>query len=145
MRRLRAENAMVLRTDRRALYIYVESQWINVLVTVAGGNHHTKHKNLRPIGQGRGKRQSDSWGQCFSPDDTRKHWVGSRNEMSWSSRVQMSYYTIWVEVLAAMLVALWGCALSSVLVLACKHAHSESGNMLTLSRYNFNTMFNILV
>ncbi|KAG8000950.1 Acetylcholinesterase collagenic tail peptide, partial [Nibea albiflora] len=31
MRRLRAENVMVLRTDRRALYIYSESQWINVL------------------------------------------------------------------------------------------------------------------
>lgn len=33
MRRLRGENVMVLRTDRRALYIYTESQWINVLVT----------------------------------------------------------------------------------------------------------------
>ncbi|KAF0026915.1 hypothetical protein F2P81_021652 [Scophthalmus maximus] len=33
MRRLRGENVMVLRTDRRALYIYSESQWINVLVT----------------------------------------------------------------------------------------------------------------
>ncbi|XP_056292683.1 acetylcholinesterase collagenic tail peptide-like [Pseudoliparis swirei] len=31
MRRLRVENAMVLRTDRRALYIYSDSQWINVL------------------------------------------------------------------------------------------------------------------
>ncbi|XP_061580567.1 acetylcholinesterase collagenic tail peptide-like isoform X2 [Cololabis saira] len=31
MRRLRAENVMVLRTDRRALYIYAQSQWINVL------------------------------------------------------------------------------------------------------------------
>ncbi|CAB1426803.1 unnamed protein product [Pleuronectes platessa] len=32
MRRLRGENVMVLRTDRRALYIYSESQWINILV-----------------------------------------------------------------------------------------------------------------
>nr|XP_046259345.1 acetylcholinesterase collagenic tail peptide-like [Scatophagus argus] len=31
MRRLRGENVMVLRTDRKALYIYTESQWINVL------------------------------------------------------------------------------------------------------------------
>ncbi|XP_035994709.1 acetylcholinesterase collagenic tail peptide isoform X1 [Fundulus heteroclitus] len=31
MRRLRAENVMVLRTDRRALYIYTDSQWMNVL------------------------------------------------------------------------------------------------------------------
>ncbi|TNN48020.1 hypothetical protein EYF80_041792 [Liparis tanakae] len=30
MRRLRVENAMVLRTDRGALYIYSDSQWINV-------------------------------------------------------------------------------------------------------------------
>lgn len=35
MRRLRGDNVMVLRTDRRALYIYTESQWINVLVTMA--------------------------------------------------------------------------------------------------------------
>lgn len=35
MRRLRGENVMVLRTDRRALYIYTDSQWINVLVTTA--------------------------------------------------------------------------------------------------------------
>nr|XP_023010325.1 acetylcholinesterase collagenic tail peptide-like [Maylandia zebra] len=33
MRRLRVENVMVLRTDKKALYIYTESQWINVLVT----------------------------------------------------------------------------------------------------------------
>ncbi|KAK2905689.1 hypothetical protein Q8A73_009632 [Channa argus] len=32
MRRLRGKNVMVLRTDRKALYIYAESQWINVLV-----------------------------------------------------------------------------------------------------------------
>ncbi|XP_045911093.1 collagen alpha-1(X) chain-like isoform X2 [Micropterus dolomieu] len=32
MRRLRGENVMVLRTDREALYIYTESQWINVLI-----------------------------------------------------------------------------------------------------------------
>lgn len=32
MRRLRAENVMVLRTDRGALYIYSDSQWISVLV-----------------------------------------------------------------------------------------------------------------
>ncbi|CAK6967635.1 acetylcholinesterase collagenic tail peptide-like [Scomber scombrus] len=31
MRRLRGQNVMVLRTDRQALYIYAESQWINVL------------------------------------------------------------------------------------------------------------------
>ncbi|XP_076603726.1 acetylcholinesterase collagenic tail peptide-like [Chaetodon auriga] len=31
MRRLRGENVMVLRTDRKALYIYAGSQWINVL------------------------------------------------------------------------------------------------------------------
>ncbi|XP_056245739.1 acetylcholinesterase collagenic tail peptide-like [Seriola aureovittata] len=31
MRRLRGENVMVLRTDRQALYIYSDSQWINVL------------------------------------------------------------------------------------------------------------------
>ncbi|KAK2840250.1 hypothetical protein Q5P01_013990 [Channa striata] len=31
MRRLRGENVMVLRTDRKALYIYSKSQWINVL------------------------------------------------------------------------------------------------------------------
>lgn len=35
MRRLRGDNVMVLRTDRRALYIYTEAQWINVLVTMA--------------------------------------------------------------------------------------------------------------
>lgn len=35
MRRLRAENVMVLRKDRRALYIYTESQWINMLVHTA--------------------------------------------------------------------------------------------------------------
>lgn len=33
MRRLRVENVMVLHTDKKALYIYTESQWINVLVT----------------------------------------------------------------------------------------------------------------
>ncbi|XP_059198340.1 acetylcholinesterase collagenic tail peptide-like [Centropristis striata] len=33
MRRLRGENVMVLRTDKKALYIYSQSQWINVLVT----------------------------------------------------------------------------------------------------------------
>ncbi|XP_062420951.1 acetylcholinesterase collagenic tail peptide-like isoform X3 [Pungitius pungitius] len=31
MRRLRVENVMVLRTDRGALYIYTDSQWISVL------------------------------------------------------------------------------------------------------------------
>ncbi|XP_074551466.1 uncharacterized protein LOC141808690 [Halichoeres trimaculatus] len=31
MRRLRGENVMVLRRDRKALFIYSESQWINVL------------------------------------------------------------------------------------------------------------------
>ncbi|KAM6955138.1 uncharacterized protein PEZ65_000321 [Lycodopsis pacificus] len=31
MRRLRGENVMVLRTDRKALFIYSGSQWINVL------------------------------------------------------------------------------------------------------------------
>ncbi|XP_047227119.1 acetylcholinesterase collagenic tail peptide-like isoform X2 [Girardinichthys multiradiatus] len=31
MRRMRGENVMVLRTDRRALYIYTDSQWMNVL------------------------------------------------------------------------------------------------------------------
>ncbi|XP_047457376.1 acetylcholinesterase collagenic tail peptide-like [Mugil cephalus] len=31
MRRLRAENVMVLRTDRKTLYIYAESQWVNIL------------------------------------------------------------------------------------------------------------------
>ncbi|XP_054871538.1 acetylcholinesterase collagenic tail peptide-like isoform X2 [Amphiprion ocellaris] len=31
MRKLRSENVVVLRTDRKALYIYTESQWINVL------------------------------------------------------------------------------------------------------------------
>ncbi|XP_026232674.1 acetylcholinesterase collagenic tail peptide-like [Anabas testudineus] len=36
MRKLRKENVMVLRTDRRALYIYTESQWINVLTPAAG-------------------------------------------------------------------------------------------------------------
>lgn len=35
MRRLRGENVMVLRTDRQILYIYTESQWINVLVRAA--------------------------------------------------------------------------------------------------------------
>ncbi|XP_069388621.1 acetylcholinesterase collagenic tail peptide-like isoform X1 [Paralichthys olivaceus] len=38
MRRLRGENVMVLRTDRRALYIYSESQWINIL------NPDTEHR-----------------------------------------------------------------------------------------------------
>lgn len=32
MRRLRVENTLVLRTDRRALYLFAESQWIDVLV-----------------------------------------------------------------------------------------------------------------
>ncbi|XP_026151194.1 acetylcholinesterase collagenic tail peptide-like isoform X1 [Mastacembelus armatus] len=36
MRRLQGENVMVLRTDRKALFIYTDSQWINVLVTTAG-------------------------------------------------------------------------------------------------------------
>ncbi|XP_069543876.1 acetylcholinesterase collagenic tail peptide-like isoform X2 [Brachyistius frenatus] len=35
MRRLRGENVMVLRTDRKSLYIYSESQWIRALVTTA--------------------------------------------------------------------------------------------------------------
>lgn len=43
MRRLRIENVMVLRTDRKALYIYSESQWINVLVTVTGDTTEWKH------------------------------------------------------------------------------------------------------
>eukprot|EP00064_Thunnus_orientalis_P014117 superscaffoldBa00002411_g14158 len=34
MRRLRGQNVMVLRTDRQALYIYAESQWINVLIAI---------------------------------------------------------------------------------------------------------------
>lgn len=38
MRRLRAENVMVLRTDRKSLYIYSNSQWINVLVSSAQDN-----------------------------------------------------------------------------------------------------------
>ncbi|KAM3607091.1 uncharacterized protein V6R79_001629 [Siganus canaliculatus] len=36
MRRLRGENVMVLRKDRKALYIYTDSQWIDALVTAAG-------------------------------------------------------------------------------------------------------------
>ncbi|XP_024116299.1 collagen alpha-1(X) chain isoform X1 [Oryzias melastigma] len=35
MRKLRIENTLVLRTDRRALYLFAESQWINVLVASA--------------------------------------------------------------------------------------------------------------
>ncbi|KAI3355999.1 hypothetical protein L3Q82_017270, partial [Scortum barcoo] len=48
MRRLRAENVMVLRTDRKALYIYTESQWINVLVTTAGETQRP-HKEGRTV------------------------------------------------------------------------------------------------
>lgn len=42
MRRLRVENVMVLRTDKKALYIYTESQWINVLVTHSNNRMETQ-------------------------------------------------------------------------------------------------------
>uniref|UniRef100_A0A3Q3GJA8 Acetylcholinesterase collagenic tail peptide-like n=1 Tax=Labrus bergylta TaxID=56723 RepID=A0A3Q3GJA8_9LABR len=44
MRRLRGENVMVLRTDRNSLYIYSDSQWINVLVNTAAETY--KHISL---------------------------------------------------------------------------------------------------
>lgn len=49
MRKLRGENMMVLRTDKRALYIYAESQWINVLVIAAGHRHKAQRERGRGV------------------------------------------------------------------------------------------------
>lgn len=86
MRRLRGQNVMVLRTDRQALYIYAESQWINVLVTTARKTHTQKKRNASIQYSATQYVTTCSWrgggeGECKD----RLHWVSVAVMMSSSS------------------------------------------------------------